>query len=518
MKMEYRQIAIRAVDSEARIVSGIAVPYDRLENGETWEYGAAYVVDDAKLFAYHDEPIGRIVEHSHTPEGLTVRAYISKTRQGDDVYEMLKDGTLDTFSVGFDSAVSERTEEGVTVIKSARVREVSVVPFGWFHEGAKVSEVREEPTEDIATTVDNATELEDSSEQEKDTTVSENTVDPTADIAELRQSVEGIERSIATMATRSDVPAVSHRSVGELVKGVVSGDATAIEEYKRVYSGGVVADSYNKDAWVGDLIRVVDEAAILRGIFRRQALPSRGMNVEYGVLDANTIAITEQEAEGDILDSGNVSVTTATAPVKTYGGTSTLSIQEVERSDPDMVNLTLLAMARKAGARLNAAMRAHYSAAVTAQAANAVEYPATGAGYTDFLDAVVEAADKFQTNGLEISGLIVDKALYKQLVTLEASDGRPVFLVDAAAQGNIAGRLNLAGLSGSLVGIPVVCDTSLSGKSAFVNRDAITAWESPIAQLQDTGISDLTRSFGAYMYAAYGSTIPAGIVPLSADA
>jgi hypothetical protein len=390
------------------------------------------------------------------------------------------------------------------------------VPFGWFHEGAKVSEVREEPAEDIATTVDNATELPDSSEKEKDTTVTDITVDPAADIAELRQSVEGIERSIATMATRSDVPAVSHRSVGELVKGVVSGDANAIEEYKRVYAGGVVADSYNKDAWVGDLIRVVDEAAILRGIFRRQALPSRGMNVEYGVLDANTIAVTEQEAEGDILDSGNVSVTTATAPVKTYGGTSTLSIQEVERSDPDMVNLTLLAMARKAGARLNAAMRAHYSAAVTAST-NDVFYPETGAGYTDFLDAVVEAADKFQTNGLEISALIVDKALYKQLVTLEASDGRPVFLVDAAAQGNIAGRLNLSGLSGSLVGIPVVCDTSLSGKSAFVNRDAITAWESPIAQLQDTGISDLTRSFGAYMFAAYGSTIPAGIVPLVAD-
>jgi HK97 family phage prohead protease len=514
--MEYRQIAIRAVDQNARIVSGIAVPYNRTENGEVWENGAATVVDDAKLFAYHDEPIGRIVEHTQTEDGLAIRAYISKTRQGDDIYEMLKDGTLDTFSVGFDSAVSERTEDGVTVIKSARVREVSVVPFGWFHEGAKVSEVRNEPMEDTATTVDGETEPGDGSEEEKDTTVTENTVDPTADIAELRQSVEGIERTIATIATRSDAPAVSHRSVGEIVKGIIANDASAIEEYKRVYSGGVVADSYNKDAWVGDLIRVVDEAATLRNIFRRQATPSTGMNVEFGVLDANTIAVTEQEAEGDILDSGNVSVTTATAPIKTYGGTSTLSLQEIERSDPDMVALTLLAIARKAGARLNAAMRTHYSAAVTAST-NDVFYPETGAGYTDFLDAVVEAADKFQTNGLDISALIVDKALYKQLVTLEASDGRPVFLVDAAAQGNIAGRLNLVGLSGSLVGIPVICDTSLSGKSAFVNRDAITAWESPIAQLQDTGIADLTRSFGAYMYAAYGTTIPAGIVPLVAD-
>lgn len=518
MNMEYRQIAIRAVDKDARIVSGIAVPYDSVENNEMFEYGAAQVADDAKLFAYHEEPIGKIIEHAHTPEGLVIRAHISETQKGNDIYRLLLDKVLDTFSVGFDNAVSERREDGVTVIKSARIRECSVVPFGWYHEGAKVSEVRNEPGEDTATTVEGETEQAACSENEKETTVTtEVTVDPTTDIAELRQSVEVIERSIATLATRNEEPAVSHRNVGEIVKGIVSGDATAIAEYKRVYTGGVVADTYTKDAWVGDLVRVVDETATLRNIFRRQATPASGMNVEFGVLDANTIAVSEQEAEGDTLASGKISVTTATAAIKTYGGTSTLSIQEIERATPDMVNLTLLALARKAGATLNAAMRAHYEAEVGDQAANAVLYPATGAGYTDFLDAVVEAADKFQTNGLAIDALIVDKALYKTLVSLEAADGRPVFLVDAAAQGNIAGRLNLVGLSGSLVGIPVVCDTSLDGTSAFVNRDAITGWESPIASLSSNTDLALTRDFGAYMYAAYGSTIPAGIVPLVAD-
>lgn len=516
--MEYRQIAIRAVDKGARLVSGIAVPYDKKENGELFAYGAAQVADDAKLFAYHETPIGKIVEHSHSPEGLNVRAYISETAAGNDIYQLLLDGVLDTFSVGFDNAVSERLEDGTTVIKSARIREVSVVPFGWYHQGAKVSEVREEPTEETATTVDGEDEPLDGSEQEKDTTVTDEvTVDPSADIAELRQSVEGIERTIATMATRSEAPAIKFRHVGELVKGLVAGDSIAHEEFKRVYSGGVVADTYDKNGWVGEWINIVDEAATLRNVFQRRATPAKGMNVEFGVLDANTLAIDEQEAEGDTLSSGKVSVTTATAPIKTYGGTSTLSIQEIERTDPDMLNLTLLGLARKAGQRLNTAMRTHYEAAVAAQSANAVLYPATGATYSDFLDAVVEAADKFQTNGLAIDALVVDKALYKSLVALEAADGRPVFLVDAAAQGNIAGRLNLVGLSGSLVGIPVVCDTLLDGSAAFVNRAAVTAWESPIAQLQDTGIADLTRSFGAYMYAAQGTTIPAGIVPLVAD-
>lgn len=519
MNMEYRQIAIRAVDSEARLVSGIAVPYDRVENGEMFQYGAATVAEDAKLFAYHDEPIGRIVEHSHTPEGLSIRAYISKTSRGNDIYEMLKDGTLDTFSVGFDNAVSTRSEDGTTVVESARVREVSVVPFGWYHEGAKVSEVREEPTEDnTATTVDSDNEPNDGSEQEKDNDMTENvTVDPSADIAELRQSVEGIERSIASFSMRNDEPAVSTRSLGTLVKDIVAGDAAAIAEYKRVYTGGVIADTYTKDAWVGDLTRLINEAAILRTVFTRSALPSSGMNVEYGVLDTNTLTVAQQVAEGDTIATGKVSVTSATAPVKTYAGSSTLSIQEIERADSDMVTLTLQGLGIEVGKKLNTDFRAHYEAEVAAQAANAVLYPATGATYTDFLDAVVEAADAFQTNGLDISALVVDKALYKQLVTLEAADGRPVFLVDAAAQGNIAGRLNLVGLGGAFVGIPVICDTKLDGTSAFVNSRALTAWESPVASLSSNTDLALTRDFGVYSYAAFGSTIPAGIVPIVAD-
>lgn len=516
--MEYRQIAIRAVDSEARIVSGIAVPYNRAENGEIWEHGAATVVEDAKLFAYHEEPIGRIIEHSQTEDGLAIRAYISKTRAGEDVYEMLKDGTLDTFSVGFDNAVSTRAEDGTTVIQSARIREVSVVPFGWFHEGAKVSEVREEPTEETATTVDGQDEPLDGSEQEKDNTVTDEvTVDPSADIAELRQSVEGIERSIASFSMRNDAPAVSTRSLGTLVKDIVAGNPEAIAEYKRVYTGGVVADTYTKDAWVGDLTRLVNEAAILRSVFTRASLPTTGMNVEFGVLDTNTLTVAEQEAEGDTIASGKVSVTSATAPVKTYAGSTTLSIQEIERADPNMLTLSLQGLGIEVGIALNTDFRAKYETAVAAQSANAVEYPATGAGYTDFLDAVVEAADKFQTNGLDISALVVDKALYKQLVTLEAADGRPVFLVDAAAQGNIAGRLNLVGLGGAFVGIPVICDTKLDGSAAFVNSRALTSWESPVASLSSNTDLALTRDFGVYTYAAMGSTIPAGIVPLVAD-
>jgi HK97 family phage major capsid protein len=252
-------------------------------------------------------------------------------------------------------------------------------------------------------------------------------------------------------------------------------------------------------------------------VFDRSALPGTGLNVEYGQLNTNTIAVDRQVDEGDTIASGIVSVTTATAPVRTYAGSSTLSIQEIERSNIDMVNLTPRALAREAGIQMNTEMRTKYEATVTAQAANAVEYPATGATYTDFLDAVVEAADKFQTNGLDISALVVDKALYKQLVSLEAADGRPVFLVDAAAQGNIAGRLNLVGLGGSFVGIPVVCDTLLDGSAAFVNSAAITAWESPIASLSSNTSLELTRDFGVYTYAAFGATIPSGIVPLVAD-
>lgn len=89
-----------------------------------------------KLLYQHntDWPIGKPTELKEVPEGLFIRAPISKTSIGEDVMTLLNDGVLDEMSVGFDP-VSWRMvkEEGmrdqVRYLDEAQLWEVSIVTF-----------------------------------------------------------------------------------------------------------------------------------------------------------------------------------------------------------------------------------------------------------------------------------------------------------------------------------------------------------------------------------------------------
>lgn len=48
-----------------------------------------------------DAPIGRVEEMKEDEKGLWTRSYTSETSQGNDVLTLVKDGALDSFSIGF---------------------------------------------------------------------------------------------------------------------------------------------------------------------------------------------------------------------------------------------------------------------------------------------------------------------------------------------------------------------------------------------------------------------------------
>jgi len=76
-----------------------------------------------------DMPIGKITEIKAMEEGLKVRGQLSRANEGPVkfVREMIADGTLKTFSIGFNVDDEEQDEKGVNQIKSGELLEVSVV-------------------------------------------------------------------------------------------------------------------------------------------------------------------------------------------------------------------------------------------------------------------------------------------------------------------------------------------------------------------------------------------------------
>jgi HK97 family phage prohead protease len=508
--LETRVFEMRVADVEERTVTGIAVPYGQTANiggqyEERFARGAIQTVENTKLYFQHREIIGRVIEGRETDAGYEITAKISDTSLGRDAYALIKDQAIGSFSVGF--IPIEQTREGNVVTRTlVDLREVSLVDQPAYT-NAEITQVREADEPDAE-----PTETPEIPEQltESESTLDNLELDVRAiadEVAELRRTVD------ANAQAEPQATPVIHRSAGEALKAIAHGDDIAL----RAYTGGTTADAIVMDGWVGDLTRLVDEAAILRGVFGSATLPSEGNFIEYGVLDANTMVVDVQAAEGDDLEFGKVSVTTQTAPVKTLGGWTQLTRQEIERSSTNILDLSLRAQAMQVGKALNTLTRNAYIAAHAAQvtATNTVAV-ANPTSYADWIGAITDASVKFQALGLGISALVVDADTFKVLATLEAADGRPVLLTSGNGVNNV-GTINVVGLAGELASVTVVMDPALEGEIAFVNRAALTVYGSPVVRLQDENIINLSKDFSVYTYAATAVEVPAAIIPVIID-
>jgi len=505
--IETRDVELR-FNEEERTVSGIAVPY-----GQDANIGGAYTerfirgsisedVTDVKLFYGHAEPIGRLIEGRDTDAGFEIVAKISDTMRGNEVRTLLKDGVLNKFSVGFVPVDSER--DGSTVIRKAvSLREVSVVPFPAYA-GATIQEVREDETP-----------IEQEIPMESRTDVSFDVQSVQEDVAELRRLVE------TGFSVASSEPTTDTRSAGEVLKAIAAGDESTL----RAYAGNTTDNSVMLNTFIGDLTRIVDSPIGVRALMSTGILPATGNTLEYAKLNTNSVDVNEQSAEGDDLVFGQVTLTTETAAVKTFGGYTTLSRQAIERSSVNFLDAHMRAMAVAVAKNLNAFVRAGF---VTTHDANivlggdralALGSTLGSSTYTEWLDKLVDAADIYANNGWSVEALAVSKSVFKQLMTLEASDGRPLLTVTGNTGSNTVGSIDPLALGGSFAGLRVAVDTGLTGdKAAFVNSSALRFYSAPTVSLTDDNIINLSRDFSVYQYGALATEAPEALVPVTFSA
>jgi len=484
-----RSFEIRATDTEKREVSGVAVPFNEtIDIGGGWserfEKGAVDLEADVKLFRDHKEIIGKVTRMEESEEGLLISAKISDTTLGNETLELVKDGAIRSFSVGFIPVVDEKKEKTI-VRKKVDLKEVSLVAFPAY-ENASVTEVREEVKEEIMT---------------------ENK-DYSADIAEVRNHAEELERRLDVLATTSaSTPATSQfRSFGDWVKAVATGNDDAIALH-RTFTGADSGDSIMKNAWVSDTVRILNAGRPTFNVLSSAALPADGMNVEYPKVNTNTLAVGEQAAEGDVLSYGKLTLTSATAPIKTYGGYTDMSRQVVERSSIAYVDTAFRAMVAKYAAATNAAARA---AVITASADfNTATVAAWDAD--EVIGALAKAAADVNNNaGYALEVILVSSDVFQALAKVVDQAGRPI-LSNAGATVNTFGSINPVGLTGTILGLPIVMDPSLAGGSFYVgNSAALTTYESAGApfRLNDEEITSLTNSFSVYGYLGIAAPEP----------
>lgn len=507
-----RAFEVRSADLAERTVTGIAVPWETPVKIRDWWIGETYfeqiargaVVesDDAKLYAEHAAIIGRVVSHRDTDEGWEITARISETARGNDVYALLRDGALDRFSIGFEAIehVESRDDDDVLTVTRTkiRVREVSVVPFPAY-DTAKVSSVRS------ATTT-----------SKENPAMTESTL-PAVDVA-LRESVDDLARQVELIRSEGIRPAETgpqFRSFGDYVKAVASGDEAAL----RAYTGAVSGDAILKDAWVGNLTRILGGKQPVKNAFSTGTLPATGLTVEYAKLKSDTTQVTKQATEGTDLAFGKVAIEVAKADVETFGGYSSLSRQTIERADVGILDTTFTALAVKYAKAIETKVRAVIEAAYTATAGAAlqsVSLPATGDTDVKWITALLDVAEKFDDNERTLEGLLVSKSVFLALATAEAKD-RLLKVSGGATGSDGIGTINLPGINGQIASIPVRVFPGWTGDKALAyDSFAVKTLESPGAplRLQDENVVNVTKDFSVYGYAAAFVQAPDALVKI----
>lgn len=184
------------------IIEGYASTNDVDRHGDivpaaVWEAGIKNYLKNPVILAYHDhaEPVGRMTDHKVDEKGLYVKARISAAAE--DVFNLVKDGVLTAFSIGFrivDAEYNSALE--LFVVKELELHEISVVSVpanqNTLFSLSKAFDTAEEFTSfkmQFASKSDSANGLEASSKANSDI------------IKELEMTPEQVQKMLADAAT-----------------------------------------------------------------------------------------------------------------------------------------------------------------------------------------------------------------------------------------------------------------------------------------------------------------------------
>lgn len=510
METRSATLQVRKGSGDEWVVEGIAVPWDQTIEidgyKERFERGA---FDDAELgllYAEHGHtaqqlPIGRIAASENRDTGQWISAPISQTSLGRDVYTLLRDGVLAQFSVGF-VPVEQRDDNGVIVRTKAKLPEVSVVGIPAYL-GATVTAVRSATTPTTAT-----------AGEETMTTITTPEADP--QVAELRTQLEDLQRRVEMQASAPGAtgPAIASRSLAHFVKALADrrtapagfDPRAEAEALTRAYEGAVLGDTGTaRPTWIDRDIKLVQENRDVLNLFSKQPLPTDGMSVEYPKFKGKSGDVAEQVAEGDDLTYLELELDEGNAPVRTYGGYSSLSRQAIERASVPYL-AKVIEMQKISYAKVtNGIIRALLSSGANGATYNQLALPAA-AKARDYTDLVIDGVGAVhdQSIGLEADFWLMSLAQFKALAHIEDTTGRPVFVVNGDGS-NTWGNVNVKTLRANVGGLEVIVDRGLTGQYSYqCSANALTVLESAGApwHLNDENIINLTKDFSLYGYLA----------------
>jgi HK97 family phage prohead protease len=504
-----------AGDMPRRTISGTAVPYNVeaiVSDGTSviFRPGSLPVEGKApRLFMYHDasQPVGVVTERVDTEQGMMFTAKISATSLGNDALVMAQDGTIDQVSVGINATKFSYDEDGTMIIEEASWLELSLVPIGAFGDAANITKVaasiHQEPEEVVLN--EEVTPVEEKPEMSEVTETAVEATIPTAPIFAQAKRVFDLPTPGEYLAAMH-IGGETFRNVAAAAGDYMMSKQTALQ----AAAGDIVTTDTPGLIPVPVLGPVFQDLNFIRPVVNAvgaRAMPNGGASKTFirPTITTHT-SVAAQSSELAAVSATTMVIAANTVSKTTLSGQVTLSIQDVDFTDPAALQIVLNDLI---GEYLIASDNVAADAITAGATASGATWAVTAGDPSSLISAIYTSAYNIllATNFLP-DHIFVAPGVWQALGAQLDADNRPVFPYVGAAglmgvNGMGAANITVANTFNPF-GLNLVADRNFAAGTMVVARGQAIEFYEQIRGLMSVELpSTLGRNFS---YAGYVST------------
>ena len=483
-------MAVTAADTIKRTITGTIVTWNEQGNtsvGPTVFAADSIEIKPVKLLLEHDRtrPIGKMVSHNATANGIEATFKIANTMAGEDALVEATEGLRDGFSVG--AQINEWTNnKGVMQITSATLDEVSLVTDPAI-DSARVSEVaaseNETPKDSESATAD--ADKPNEGEQVSDTTAPA----PTEEAVEAAK-VQSVEAARPAFYTSPRLEFTKAKYLEASIRSKVFGD-----DASRQYVLAADDSTSNNSGLIPtrQLTEIVNPlsnadrptiSAISSGV-----LPDAGMTFEIPKITA--VPTVGVEAEAAEIDETGMTNSFISVSVKKFAGAQTFSVELLDRSSPAFFDELVRQMEYAYAKETN-----RY---VVENVANDGVLNATGVAEsaTGLLSYIASASAAVYKGSLGFArNLVVSPEQWANIMSYNDT-GRPIYT--ASQPQNAGGAVSPTSIRGNVAGLDLYVDRAITGTGStglgdysmvVINPEGYTWYESSRFRLETNVVSN----------------------------
>jgi len=511
IKLIASQVTIDAAAGETgrREITGIAVPYGvaaTVADGTSviFEQGSLPVDGKApRLYMNHDatNAIGIVTERVDTPEGMMFTAKISKTQAGDEALILAMDGVLDSVSVGVNPIKYTTAKDGTVTVTAADWIELSLVPVPAFA-GAIITDIAASIPQDEPEISTIETEPTQETEPMSEATIPavEATI-PTAPIfaqAKRKFVMPSAAEYMAAMHAGGD----TFHNVNAAYKEAVRDQQTALQ----AAAGDVLTTDTPGLLPVPVLGPVFQDLNFVRPVvsaFGARAMPNTpSKTFTRPTITTHTSAATQ--TEGSAVSATTMVIAANTVTKTTVAGQVTLTMQDMDFTDPASMNIILNDLA---GEYLIKTDDIAADALVAGKTASGSTWTVTADNPTSLIDSLYDAAREItEDSNYFPTHLCVSPDVWGKLGAQLDGSKRPVlgYTTNGVIGQNSIGRVGGLQYTGmDVMGLSLVVDNNFaSGTMLVCYAPGFEIYEAQQGVLSLLNPSTLSRTFSYYGYFA----------------